>query len=298
MSYNNAMTEARLQNSSAKAQIAAETLQKSLELALQGFQHKNELTTQLADKKMQTDAEYYTRWQNVLAQMNQENALAEEVRQYNETLAEEQRQYNQNYELSQKQFEEEIRQYNQSYELSVKQFNEEIRQYNQSYEEQVRQFNEEIKRLKDKDAKEYALQIQQLELEKQQLAENKRQFEEEMKLKKQQLEEQKKQVNSTSNKTTNKGTSQSSGTKNGGKTSFYATSKDSSDNASGDIDNFDMASVLALGYGPIGAAELHRLVEEGLVEEYKEGGKTKFRKVTKATKSNAYNFVQKGRMVR
>jgi hypothetical protein len=43
----------------------------------------------------------------------------------------------------------------------------------------------------------------------------------------------------------------------------------------------DMQSVLALGYGPISTSYLNQLVESGKVEEYVEGGKTKFRKVVK-----------------
>ena len=46
VTYNNAMTEARLQNSTVLAQLAFDTLQKSLELSIQGLQYKNELLIQ------------------------------------------------------------------------------------------------------------------------------------------------------------------------------------------------------------------------------------------------------------
>lgn len=91
--YDNAMTEARLQNNATLAEIAAEALEKQLELALSGFQYKNQLLLDKADKKTTMDQMYYNRYQDVLAQINQENALAEEIRQYNESLAEEKRQY-------------------------------------------------------------------------------------------------------------------------------------------------------------------------------------------------------------
>lgn len=78
--YDNAMTEARLQNSAALAQIAAETLQKKLELSLQGFQYKNQLITEKVTAKRQVDMDYWGRYTDVLNQINQENALAETKR--------------------------------------------------------------------------------------------------------------------------------------------------------------------------------------------------------------------------
>ena len=176
LNYNNAIKDARLQNNAALAEIAYTALQQQLELSLQGFQYKNQLILDQTNKKIELDNMYYQRYQDVLNQINTENAMAEEIRQYEKNFAEQQRQYNQN-------FAEEVRQHNQNYQLSVKQFNEEVRQYNQDYQEKVRQFNEEIKRLKDKDAKEYALEIKNLELKKQQLAEEKRQFDAQMKQK-------------------------------------------------------------------------------------------------------------------
>lgn len=92
--YDNAMTEARLQNNATLAEIAANALQQQLELALSGFQYKNQLLLDKVDKKTTMDQMYYNRYQDVLAQINQENAMAEEIRQYNENLAEEKRQYN------------------------------------------------------------------------------------------------------------------------------------------------------------------------------------------------------------
>lgn len=119
--YNNKMTEARLQNSSALAEIAYKSQQEQLELALQGFQYKNQLVLEKANKKTEVENNYYKRYQDVLAQINQENALAEQIRQFNEDkalkekqLAEEQRQYNQTLALQKAQLEEEKRQYNET----------------------------------------------------------------------------------------------------------------------------------------------------------------------------------------
>jgi hypothetical protein len=92
--YDNDIAEARLQNSTILAEIAAEAYEKQLQLALEGFQYKNNLILEQANKKLEVENTYYQRYQDVLAQINHENALAEEVRQYNESLAEEKRQHN------------------------------------------------------------------------------------------------------------------------------------------------------------------------------------------------------------
>lgn len=85
--YNNSITEARLQNNALLAEIAYKALQEQLELSLQGFQYKNQLILAKADEKRKINDTYYSRYQDVLKQINTENALAEEVRQYNETKA-------------------------------------------------------------------------------------------------------------------------------------------------------------------------------------------------------------------
>ena len=139
--YDNAITQARLQNNSVLAEIAYNSLQKQLELSLQGFQYKNNLILEQANKKLEVDNMYYARYQDVLNQINTENALAEEVRQYN-----------------------------QNYKLEMDKFQEEIRQY-----------NEEIARLKAKDAQEYELEIKNLQLQRDKLTEEARQFDEALK---------------------------------------------------------------------------------------------------------------------
>ena len=171
LNYNNAIKDARLQNNSVLAEIAYQSLQQQLELSLQGFQYKNQLILEQANKKLEVDEMYWGRYQDVLEQINTENALAEQQRQFDETYA-----------LQVKQYEESVRQFELEYEQRTKEF-----------EEEIRQFNEEIARLKKKDEQEYKLQIQQLELQKQQLAEEQRQYNLSYALQKEQLEEQKRQ---------------------------------------------------------------------------------------------------------
>lgn len=87
LNYDNAIKDARLQNNAVLAEIAYEALQQQLELSLQGFQYKNDLLLQQANKKLEIENTYYNRYLDVLNQINTENAMAEEIRQYEETQA-------------------------------------------------------------------------------------------------------------------------------------------------------------------------------------------------------------------
>lgn len=94
LNYNNAIKDAQLQNNSILAEIAYNALQAQLELSLQGFQYKNQLILDKQAQQRELDNTYYQRYQNVLSQINNENALKEQIRQYETSLAEQQRQYN------------------------------------------------------------------------------------------------------------------------------------------------------------------------------------------------------------
>ena len=85
--YDNKIAEARLANNSKLAEIAYKALQNELELSLNGFQYKNTLLLDQMNKQQDINNIYYNRWQNVLSQINTENALAESIRQYNEKMA-------------------------------------------------------------------------------------------------------------------------------------------------------------------------------------------------------------------
>lgn len=87
LNYDNGIKEAQLANNSALAEISFNSMQKQLELALEGFQYKNTLLQAQLNAQNETEDRYYNRWHDVLEQINTENALAEEIRQYNATLA-------------------------------------------------------------------------------------------------------------------------------------------------------------------------------------------------------------------
>ena len=175
LNYDNAIKDAQLQNNAKLAEIAYEALRTQLELSLEGFQYKNQLLIEQTNAKREIDNEYHDRYLAVLNQMNTENALAEEVRQYNENLA-----------LERERLAEQIRQYEQSYALQLQQYN-----------EQVRQFDAEMARLEAQDKKENEYKIKQLELQKQQLQQEQSQWEKEYKLAQAELAEKQRQFDKT-----------------------------------------------------------------------------------------------------
>lgn len=256
LNYDNAIKDARLQNNAALAEIAYNALQKELELSLEGFQYKNNLIIEKANKKLEVDNVYHQRYQDVLNQINTENALAEDVRQYEKSFAEDQRQFNKEYELK-----------------------------NKEYEEGIRQFNEEIARLKAKDAKENALEIQKLEIQKAQLAEEQRQFNATQASKNNSATI----VKSGGGSGGSSGARVSSGSKNKGYQQVIKNVEETvaKEKASKKI---DMQSVLNLGYGPISEATLAKKVASGEVIQYTSNGVTKFKKNAKQA---AYELKQK-----
>ena len=94
LNYDNSIKEAQLANSSALAEISFNSMQKQLELALEGFQYKNTLLQAQLNAQNETEDRYYARWQDVQNQINTENALAEQQRQFNQQMALEREQFN------------------------------------------------------------------------------------------------------------------------------------------------------------------------------------------------------------
>jgi hypothetical protein len=111
LNYDNLITEAKLQNSSILAEIAYQAQQTQLELALQGFQYKNSLLIEKANAKTATEQRYYDRYQDVLDQINRENTLAEQVRQFEAEKAFKEAQLKQQREIADAQLAEEARQF-------------------------------------------------------------------------------------------------------------------------------------------------------------------------------------------
>ena len=291
LNYDNAIKDAQLQNNSALAEIAYQALQQELELSLAGFQYKNTLVLEQANKKVELDNTYYNRYMDVLNQINYENEQAEQIRQYEQSFAEQVRQYQQSFAEDQRQFDlnyqldvqeleqqkkalaEEIRQFNQSYNLQVKEYN-----------EGVRQFNEEIARLKAKDAQEHKLEIQRLEQQKKALQQEQKQWEAEQKLKQQQLAEEQRQYNQTlafqkqqAAKTSSSGGSATVKKSSGG-SSGSSTVKSGSGSKNTSTTSFDNDSLVKAGVNPYvtSEAEIARLVANGTLSYKKVGNKLVF----------------------
>ena len=87
LEYDNSIKEAQLTNNAKLAEIAYDALQKKLEISLNGFQYKNQLLANQINAQQALNDTYYNRWQDVLKQINTENALAEEKRQFDEQMA-------------------------------------------------------------------------------------------------------------------------------------------------------------------------------------------------------------------
>ena len=79
--YETAMEEARLQGSVAMAELAAQTYQQQLTLSINGFNAENQLIRELLASKEAIENNYYTREQNIIAQITAEIERAEAARQ-------------------------------------------------------------------------------------------------------------------------------------------------------------------------------------------------------------------------
>lgn len=81
LDYNNAITEAKLQNNSLLAEIASETLAKKLKLTLEGFQYKNNLLLQKANTERDIRQNWQSVYQNMMNTIMDEYRLNEQARQ-------------------------------------------------------------------------------------------------------------------------------------------------------------------------------------------------------------------------
>lgn len=93
LAYNNAITNARLQNNAVLAEIAAEALAQQLEITMSFVQQNNSLLTQKANARTTISQNYYNRYMAVLDQIYKEDSMAEQKRQFEAQMAEEKRQF-------------------------------------------------------------------------------------------------------------------------------------------------------------------------------------------------------------
>lgn len=86
--YDLAIKDAQQSNNSVLAELAHNTLQTKLELALQGFQYKNDLIKTKLNEVNRLEDSYYSRWNDVLQQINKEKAF--EYQKERDRIADEQ----------------------------------------------------------------------------------------------------------------------------------------------------------------------------------------------------------------
>ena len=251
MNYNNSINEARLQNNSVLAEIAFTTLSKQLELITEGTMYKNSLILDLADKKLQLqqmrDNEYY----KILDQINAENALAEDVRQFNENLE---------FQTTQAELD--------------RKFQADQAELNRQFEEQQaaldRQHDYDLLKAKTQAEKDLADHNHKLAMEK-----LKQEHANDLAI----LEKQYEISKRSSSVTTSKGSS--SGATKGATKAASIAKQSTTKTTSTKKTTVDTDSILALGQGPISAKNLANQVASGKVKATTKNGKTTF----------SYNYV-------
>lgn len=276
LNYDNNMKEAMLQNSAALAEIYSNLYVEQARLALEGFQYKNQLVLDYVNKEIELKNQHYNRYQDVLQQINTENAMAEDIRQYNESMAEQIRQYNETQAWNTKQAELD------------RQFQAELTKLDQKFKAD----QNALDRKHDKEmlAAQTKAEKEKLEIRYQN---NKKILAEELANEKALLKYQ----NDLAKQQLGRVSGGSGGSSGGGgnalskyvgsvpKTSAYQkiTTSKSSKSAGTTSGNppINTQSVTALGYGPISEKKLAQLVSSGEVEMYVQNGQTYFKRKIK-----------------
>ena len=265
LNYNNAIKDARLQNNAALAEIAANALQQQLELSLQGFQYKNQLISELSDKKMQIESLYNDKWKTQLDVMNKEidrtwQADQNEIeRQWKEKEAQLDRDFQSQRDELQRKFEEAQAELDRQHDFAVIAAN--------------------TKAEKERADHEHQLAMQKLATQQQyEMAQLDKQLANQKSLAKYEYD-----LESQSSGGSGGGTGGGTGGGNG------TTFNKGGTGSTGGMHKTTKQSILGLGYGPISAQELDRLVSIGVVEEYYQNGVQLFRKKSNA-KSPLYSL--------
>lgn len=279
INYNNAIKDAQLQNNAALAEIAYNALQKQLELSLQGFQYKNDLVIQQANKKLEIDNVYYNRYMDVLDQINKENEVKKDIWKYKDTQKwqTEQAQIDRDFEAG----ENEKRRTFEAEEARID------REFKAKQAEIDRKHDKEMLEAETKADKE------KIELQhKNDLAKLEKQKQNELAIMAQELANDKSLASYTNSLKSTSSSSKSGGSSGGSvkissgsgtkKTAITTNNKTST----GTSLKVNTASVMALGYGAISSSKLASLVNSGQVRQYTKNGQIYFEK----TPLNNYKY--------
>lgn len=265
LNYDNGIKEAMLQNNAALAEIYGNLYVKQAELALEGALHTEQLKIDKLNRETEIDNIYYNRWQDVLNQINTENAMAEEARRFDKNI----------------EFQAEQAELDRQHQIKLEdirhEYDKKLAEINQQYK--IAYLNAETKAEKELLDKKHAQDLEKLKKEQEnkeklldkELANQKALIKYENDLKKQ-------SVSITGG--SSGGSSSSSGGSKGG-SGTVGVKPTNVDYSKGQTATVNMQSVLALGYGPISASKLAELVASGKVTMYTKNGQIYYqRKVT------------------
>lgn len=98
--YDNQITQAKIANSAALAEIAYNSLQTQLKLSLEGLQYENELLQQLTNTKLNVNTSYDNLWQSMYNTLLDESQFNEQMAYQKERDAIADRQWEKEYALS------------------------------------------------------------------------------------------------------------------------------------------------------------------------------------------------------
>ena len=264
LNYDNGIREAMLQNNAALAEIYATAYLKQAELALEGFQYKNQLLIEQSNKQLEIDQMYYNRWQDVLHQINTENAMAEEIRQYNETMK-----WNTEKANIDNQIKIKVAELDRQFQADMKAIEMQFNDY-QAYIE--REFKKKMLNAETQAKKDLLEQEQKNALEK---IEKERQEQE--KLLKYQYDLQKQSVGTVSGTSTSTTKPTTKITDTASSANKVTTNKVTTNNATTKNPPLNMQSVVD-AFGPISPAKLEQLIAEGKATTYVQNGQTYVKK--------------------
>lgn len=134
--WDNMIKDAELSNNETLANIAHQKLEQSLQLALEGFEYKNNLTIQRDSRIDEIENYYNNKYNEVLNQINREYEYAQQQKEFEEQqrrYAEEQRRWEAEFAEQQKQAEREYQQKLRDFELRQQQYHSQNAQWEKEY---------------------------------------------------------------------------------------------------------------------------------------------------------------------
>lgn len=147
--YDNQIAQAKLNNDSALAEIALEQMQKSYEIALQGFEYRDNLYGERLSYLQSVEDNYFNKTNTLENRIASYNAQLEDINQYQEQMEAQRQQRELEKQQWQQEFAEKQRQYNLSLAEEKRQYNESLKSKTTTNETEFTDGNSTQKRAKD-----------------------------------------------------------------------------------------------------------------------------------------------------